>query len=86
MEELSKRQTEIYQFILDYRQEKDLSPTLREISGGVGLSLSTVVAHINALKDKGRIGWQPKSPRSIHIIKQHKYLKTASYQAGDASG
>jgi repressor LexA len=70
MEALSPRQTEIYQFILTYREQKDISPTLREIANGVGLSLTSVAAHIQALGDKGYIAWEPKSARSLHIIRQ----------------
>jgi repressor LexA len=66
--ELSPRQAEIYQFILDYHQQKGYSPTLREISAGVELSLSTVMAHIHAMKDKGYVDWEPNSARSIHVI------------------
>jgi SOS-response transcriptional repressor LexA len=70
MDTLSPRQAEIYQFILTYRQQEDMSPTLREISASVGLSLSSVAAHIQVLKDKGYVAWKPKSVRSIHIIRQ----------------
>jgi repressor LexA len=69
--ELSQRQAEIYQFILDYHQQKGYSPTLREIAVGVEVSLSTVMAHIQAMKDKGRIDWEPNSARSIHVVKQN---------------
>jgi repressor LexA len=69
MKELSPRQSEIYQFILAYRLKKDISPTLREISSGMGLSLSAVVAHIHALSDKGYLAWEPKNARSLHLIK-----------------
>ena len=68
--ELSPRQAEIYQFIFDYCRQKGYSHTLREISAGVELSLSTVVVHIQAMKDKGCIDWKPNSARSIYIIKQ----------------
>jgi repressor LexA len=67
--ELSQRQAEIYQFIFDYCRQKGYSPTLREISAGVELSLSTVMAHLQAMKDKGCVDWEPNSARSIHIIK-----------------
>jgi repressor LexA len=68
--ELSQRQTEIYQFILDYHQKRGHSPAIREIAVGVGLSPSTVMAHIQALRDKGYIAWEPNSARSIHVVKQ----------------
>jgi repressor LexA len=70
MNDLSPRQSEIYQYILDYRQRKDISPTFREIANAIGLSLSTAMAHIQALRGKGYIIWDNRAPRSIHIIKQ----------------
>jgi repressor LexA len=69
MGELSARQAEIYHFIFDYRKERDMSPTFREIAAGIGLSLSTVVAHIKALRDKRYLDWRYNAPRSIHIIR-----------------
>jgi SOS-response transcriptional repressor LexA len=68
--ELSQRQKEVLDYIEAYRRQRDLSPTFREIADGVGLSLTTVMAHIQALRDKGCITWEPNSPRSIHIIRQ----------------
>jgi repressor LexA len=70
MNDLSPRQSEIYQYILDYRQRKDVSPTFREIAEGVGAPLSTAMAHIQALRGKGYIAWDDRAARSIHIIKQ----------------
>jgi repressor LexA len=69
MNDLSPRQSEIYQYILDYRQRKDVSPTFREIAGHIGLSLSSAMAHIQALRGKGYIAWDDRAARSIHIIK-----------------
>jgi SOS-response transcriptional repressor LexA len=70
MNGLSPRQAEIYQFILDYRQKRDISPTFREIASATMLSLTSVVAHIQAMKAKGCIDWEPNSARSIHVVKQ----------------
>jgi repressor LexA len=70
MSDLSQRQKEVFDYIEAYRQKRDISPTFREIADGVGLSLASVMAHIQALRDKGCITWVPKSPRSIHVIKQ----------------
>jgi repressor LexA len=70
MNGLSPRQSEIYQYILDYRQRKDISPTFREIAEGAGLSLGSARAHIQALRDKGYIAWDDRAARSIHIVKQ----------------
>jgi repressor LexA len=70
MNDLSPRQSEIYQFILDYRQRKDVSPTFREIAEGAGLSLASTRAHIQALRGKGYIAWDDRAARSIHIIQR----------------
>jgi repressor LexA len=68
--ELSQRQTEIYQFIIDFHQKRGYNPTLREIAAGVELSPSTVTAHIQALKDKGYVDWEPNIARSLHITRE----------------
>jgi repressor LexA len=70
MEELSLRQKEVLAYIINYRKEKDLSPTFREIAEGVGVSLATAMAHIQVLRGKRYITWEPNSPRSIHVIRQ----------------
>jgi repressor LexA len=69
MNDLSQRQKEVFDYIEAYRQKRDISPTFREIADGVGLSLATTMIHIQNLRDKGCITWEPKSPRSIHLIK-----------------
>jgi SOS-response transcriptional repressor LexA len=67
--ELSQRQKEALDYIEAYRRQRDISPTFREIAEGMGLSLASAMEHIQALRDKGCVEWEPKSPRSIHIIK-----------------
>jgi len=51
---LYKRQKEIVDFISQYIQKNNTSPTLQEIATAMGLSsLATVHEHINALVKKG---------------------------------
>jgi repressor LexA len=69
MNGLSPRQAEIYRFIIDFQQLRGYSPTFREIAAGVGLSLSTVTAHLNALRDKGAVTWDEGIARSIRLTK-----------------
>jgi repressor LexA len=69
MNGLSQRQAEIYRFIKTYRTEHGIPPTFREIAAAVELSLSTVTAHIQALRDKGAVTWDDRIPRSIRVVK-----------------
>ena len=51
---MTKREQDVYDYILDYRKEKRFSPTMREIAEGIGLhSASTVHVHIHNLIKKG---------------------------------
>lgn len=51
---LTKRELEIYNFILAFRKEKRFSPSMREIADGIGLhSASTIHVHVHSLVDKG---------------------------------
>lgn len=65
-EQLSKRQSQIYNFILKQVQEKGYPPSVREIATAVGLSSpSTVHAHLSVLEQKGYIKRDPSKPRAI---------------------
>ena len=51
---MTKREQNVYDYILEYRKEKRFSPSLREIAEGIGLhSASTVHVHIHHLINKG---------------------------------
>lgn len=54
----------------NYIDEKGYVPSIREVGGMVNLaSASTVYNHIEKLKDKGFITWEPGQPRTIQILK-----------------
>ncbi|MEX6218341.1 transcriptional repressor LexA [Mammaliicoccus sciuri] len=68
MKELTKRQSEIYQFIKHIVQTKGYPPSVREIGFAVGLaSSSTVHGHLSRLEEKGYIKRDPTKPRAIEI-------------------
>ena len=57
MENLTKRQKDILEFIKKYTAKYDYSPTIREICQGVNLSSpATVFVHIKNLEKNGYIG------------------------------
>ncbi|MBG9209972.1 transcriptional repressor LexA [Mammaliicoccus sciuri] len=68
MKELTKRQSEIYQYIKHIVQTKGYPPSVREIGLAVGLaSSSTVHGHLSRLEEKGYIKRDPTKPRAIEI-------------------
>lgn len=68
------RQLEILAWIVAYRAEHEISPTIREIANGFGFDHgSAVKAHLDALKDKGFISSQPRKARSIRVLAELRY-------------
>lgn len=68
-EPLSQKQTEIYNFLKVYIEEKSFPPSVREICVAVGLkSTSTVHAHLKTLERKGYINRESTKTRALEII------------------
>jgi len=68
-EELTKKQTEVLNYIKRELISKGYPPTVREICEGVNLkSPSSVHAHLNSLEEKGFIRKDPTKPRAIEIL------------------
>lgn len=66
---MKKRQKQIYEFIKSYIEVNNYSPSIREISVGVGLkSSSTVHGHLDTMRDKGYINFMDSLPRTISIV------------------
>ncbi len=67
--QLTKRQTEILDFIQEYLDTNGYPPTVRDIGGAVGLtSSSTVHAHLANLEKAGAIRRDPTKPRALEIL------------------
>jgi len=65
---LTKRQQEIWEFLVQYTEERGYPPTVREIGQRVGLaSPSTVHAHLANLERAGLIKRDPTKPRAIEL-------------------
>jgi repressor LexA len=65
----SKRQQEIYDFILRYSRRHGYPPTVREIGADVGLaSPSTVHGHLAKLEQAGYLRRDPTKPRALELI------------------
>lgn len=66
-----KREKEILQAIIDYIDQNEYVPSVREIYEIVGLkSTSTVHGHLTNLESKGYIERKENSPRALRVIKE----------------
>jgi repressor LexA len=69
VEQLTKRQREILEYIRDHVRNRGYPPSVREIGAAVGLSSSsTVHGHLSRLEDKGYIRRDPTKPRAIEVL------------------
>ena len=66
--QLTDRQREILQFIVDQQRERGFPPSVREIGLAVGLtSPSTVHSHLLTLQRRGFLRRDPTKPRAIEV-------------------
>jgi repressor LexA len=66
---LSKRQREIFDFVVKYADKHGYPPTVREIGEAVGLaSPSTVHAHLANLERAGYLKRDPTKPRALELV------------------
>jgi repressor LexA len=66
---LSKRQAEIFDFVIKYVDKHGYPPTVREIGEAVGLaSPSTVHAHLANLERAGYLRRDPTKPRALEVV------------------
>ncbi|MBR4404328.1 MAG: transcriptional repressor LexA [Clostridiales bacterium] len=71
----------VYNYICDYINNKQISPSVRDICAGVGLkSTSSVHTYLKQLDSQGRIEYRPGLRRAI-VIKQGTDDISADYSA-----
>jgi repressor LexA len=77
--ELTGRQQEIWQFLVDYVDRLGYPPTVREIGEAVGLaSPSTVHAHLANLERAGLLRRDPTKPRALELIGREQQTRSAT--------
>jgi repressor LexA len=75
---ITKRQRQVYDFISDFVQQNQYSPSFEEIGEGLGLSsLATVHKHISNLEKKGLLSRDYNRSRSIDLLPPKGRLKHA---------
>ncbi|EGT3616135.1 transcriptional repressor LexA [Clostridium perfringens] len=68
VKESSDKQTQIYNFLVEFTKSKGYPPSVREICQAVSLkSTSTVHGHLKRLEKKGLIFRDPTKPRALEI-------------------
>ncbi len=78
MKGLTKRQKEVYDFILAYMENTFRPPTIREIGEHFGMrSTGTVRDNIRALHKKGYIRQKPRSARGIELVQRENARMTS---------
>lgn len=71
MQHLSKRQSEILNFIKSFVIDYDYAPSYREIGDALGISSpATIHQHIQTLKSKGYLNLDASAGRSIQLTKK----------------
>jgi repressor LexA len=79
---LTKRQQEIWEFLVEYVDAHGYPPTVREIGQRVGLaSPSTVHAHLANLERAGLIKRDPTKPRALELTGRAR-PETAGHEGG----
>jgi repressor LexA len=80
---LSKRQQEIYDFVVRYAAKHGYPPTVREIGEEVGLaSPSTVHAHLANLERAGLLRRDPTKPRALEVVGRERSEASRPGRAG----
>ena len=76
--ELTGRQREIWNFVVEYVDRHGYPPTVREIGEAVGLaSPSTVHAHLANLERAGLLRRDPTKPRAIELVGRRRETEPA---------
>lgn len=69
MNDITQRQQEFLNFIIDYKNKNNYSPSLRDISKSMGVSVAAVSQNIKALVKKQYIDYTENISRSIVVKK-----------------
>lgn len=77
MKSPTKKQTVLLEFISEFSDVNNYSPSYREIMQAMNLrSVSAVAEHIENCVASGFLKKVPKSPRSLEVIKPKNYDET----------
>src|SRR5437667_9373318 len=76
MDELTKKQRQILDFIQKSQQTTGVTPSLREIAGHFAFrSMSSAVDHVRLIQNKGFLQNDPHKARSLRVISPFQSLR-----------
>jgi repressor LexA len=82
---LTKKQQQVYDYLVDYTQKVGFPPSIREMCKGLGVrSTSTIHGHLEKLEEKGYIKRESTKNRAITLTKQST-VSLSQIDAGFAS-
>lgn len=67
MKELTEKQEAIYNFLKDFIEKNNYSPSFREIADKFSITIRGVSDHLKLIKKKGYIDYSPSLARTIVI-------------------
>ena len=69
MNELTRKQMDVLEYITRFKEVNGYSPSIRESATGTYTGSTPIHTLLEELKDKGYITYKPKQPRTIRVIK-----------------
>lgn len=85
--DVTKRQQQVYEFIIDKIRERGYGPTVREIGKAFKIrSPNGVICHLAALERKGMIRREPNRSRAISIVNEVDLGKAIPLSGSIAAG
>lgn len=84
LKELSEKQKEVLDFLINFLEKYSYPPTIRDIKEGLKFSSTSLVAfHLNALEEKSYIKRDPKVFRGVKILRGSKKEKVTVRLVGE---
>ncbi len=83
---LTDRQREILNYILEFQNGQGYFPSLREIGAHFKLSLGTVQTHLDYLKRKGALDWEKGKSRALKVTPAGFGLRAVQALSGVMEG
>jgi repressor LexA len=84
---LPARQKDVLSLILTLTEEHGYPPTLAELAKALGLkNRMTVHQHVQALKKKGFVHWEPGLNRSLRVMSPSRVESAAQLELGESDG
>lgn len=82
---MTPKQRSVYDFVVKFRAEKGMSPTMQEMSDELSMCKATIHEHLKALVRKGRVTFVPRASRSIEPVGEEVIPRKAVLEVVEAA-